>query len=408
MSSLYDMYQESPWMACKNLENKFVCERCMQDKYLRKIIRSLLESNECTYCKRKSKKLIGAPLQELIGPIYYGMTTEWEHPNDILGWCKAEGGWLGEDVYDTYELSWFIEDKAEIVNDELIKDIVDCLSDYQWCRDPSGTDFSEDLNISWNYFSSLIKHNYRYTFFQIDEKIYLDPDPWGDEIRISPKQFLHVLSSIIKMNSNMIKKIKQGDRFFRARLFDNNTDKIYTAKELGSPPSEYAKTSRMSPAGIPIFYGALDKDTALKEIIIRKNSNHKFAIVAEFEVLKSLEILNLCNIHNVVSIFDEKKRGLRKATKFLRKFSEEISREIILDGREHIDYVPTQVITEYFRHIYKHKRKESLDGIFYHNARQPNGINCALFIENDQCIDGNENLGGNQVLRIISQERIEL
>ena len=36
---------------------------------------------------------------------------------------------------------------------------------------------------------------------------------------------------------------------------------------------------------------------------------------------------------------------------FLRRFAEDIVLPIELDGREHIEYVPTQVFTEYLRYV---------------------------------------------------------
>jgi hypothetical protein len=55
------------------------------------------------------------------------------------------------------------------------------------------------------------------------------------------------------------------------------------------------------------------------------------------------------------------------------------------DGREHIDYVPTQVVTEYFRHVFKDGDGQPVKGILYPSARQDGGVCCVLFFEADQC-----------------------
>lgn len=398
MSSLYDMYQGE--------DDKHVCAKCIHDKYLRKMIRSNLDSNECTYCKRKSKNLIATALCNLVELIFKGIQSEWEHPVDVLGYDSAEGGWLGT-VYDTYDLSEYIEKEVQITNPDLLEDIVDFLGDDQWCKRPGDSDFSDELNLSWNYFCELIKYDYRYTFFQIDEKIYLDPDSWGNDAPISPKCFLNTLNSIVKNNKKIIKKFQKGTRLFRVRLFPQKQLR-YTVKELGTPPKEYSRTNRMSPAGIPLFYGAFDKDTALQEIYTRRNSDDQYAIIAEFETTTDLEILNLCDIHDTTSLFDLKNQKRRKVMKFLRKFSLEISKEIILDGREHIDYVPTQILTEHFRHIFKRKGKNSLNGILYKSSRISNGINCALFVENKQCIEATDPNNYPSILRLINQTEIKI
>jgi len=403
MSSLKDIYDATPWLLSNSLNDKFVCLKCIRDKYLRSIIKANLASDKCTYCQRTSKKLIAAELRDLIGPILSGIESEWEDPANVLGYDSAEGGWLGADVYDTDDLSWFIEEEAGITSSELLNDIINELSERQWCKHPGDTDFSDDLSISWGYFSHLIKHSYRYTFFQIDEKIYLGPDPYKDEVRIPPKQFLNVLSQLVNKNKKMIEIIPKGTKIFRARLFKQKSSEKYTAKELGSPPHDQAKASRMSPAGVSIFYGSLDKETAIKEITHRSNG-YQYIVMAEFETMTDIINLNLCDTHKPISVFDEKKTDVRRAVKFLKKFSREIRKKVILDGREHIDYVPTQVLTEYFRHLFKHKKNISLDGILYHSSHQKNGINCALFVTNDQCVDDYKTDGG--VLKLISQSEL--
>jgi hypothetical protein len=64
--TIYTESQESPWLHSSALDNKYVCANCIQDKYLRKIIKKNLENLICTYCNKKSKKNIAAPLREII------------------------------------------------------------------------------------------------------------------------------------------------------------------------------------------------------------------------------------------------------------------------------------------------------------------------------------------------------
>ena len=60
---------------------------------------------------------------------------------------------------------------------------------------------------------------------------------------------------------------------------------------------------------------------------------------------------------------------------FLRRFAEDIVLPIELDGREHIDYVPTQVFTEYLRYAFP---GDSPDGLVFSSARAQ-GRNYVLF-----------------------------
>ncbi|MBS1682868.1 MAG: RES family NAD+ phosphorylase [Bacteroidetes bacterium] len=53
---------------------------------------------------------------------------------------------------------------------------------------------------------------------------------------------------------------------YRARQHKLKVE-VSNAKTLGSPPSQFAKANRMSPAGISMFYGALDVETCKAEVI---------------------------------------------------------------------------------------------------------------------------------------------
>jgi hypothetical protein len=64
---------------------------------------------------------------------------------------------------------------------------------------------------------------------------------------------------------------------------------------------------------------------------------------------------------------------------FLEKFVEAISQPVEKDGCEHIDYVPSQVVSEYFALIFQVSRGKHLDGIVYPSAVRPGGRNLVLF-----------------------------
>jgi hypothetical protein len=163
----------------------------------------------------------------------------------------------------------------------------------------------------------------------------------------------------------------------------------------------------MSPSGIPLFYCALDKETALEEVAVRKN-DYKYAVISEFEMLVNVDVINFCTLPNFVSVFDPEKIWARKANKFLRQFSLEIGKEVVLDDRVHTEYVPTQMITEYFRYVFKHKKNKSLSGILYPTARGGNGTNCALFINSSHC-QGSSNADEKKlVVKLTGTECVDL
>jgi hypothetical protein len=63
-------------------------------------------------------------------------------------------------------------------------------------------------------------------------------------------------------------------------------------------------------------------------------------------------------------------------------FARNLGKPIVLDGKEHIEYVPTQVITEYLRYI----PHFDVGGIMFRSA-QNSGVNCLIFTDSDGCID---------------------
>lgn len=68
---------------------------------------------------------------------------------------------------------------------------------------------------------------------------------------------------------------------------------------------------------------------------------------------------------------------------FLYKFTDEISKPLAHDGSEHIEYVPTQVVSEYFAQAFKHAKNKRIDGLIYPSAVAQRGKNLALFPQYD-------------------------
>ena len=62
---------------------------------------------------------------------------------------------------------------------------------------------------------------------------------------------------------------------------------------------------------------------------------------------------------SIFAVSREERGGLL----FLREFVKSITLPVVHDGREHIEYVPTQVLTEYFRQQVTTLDGSALDGI---------------------------------------------
>jgi hypothetical protein len=211
----------------------------------------------------------------------------------------------------------------------------------------------------------------------------------------------------------MISVLDTGCKIFRARIHDKGIN-YTTAKKMGTVPVKKAKYSnRMSPAGIPMFYGSFQPDTAFKEIVgISRKKRGKIVSVATFKTLEKLRVLDLCNLPEVPSLFDPNGRHLRSSLIFMRDFKEEFRKPIRKNMLENIEYVPTQVFTEYIRHKYTDIEGNPIEGIIYPSSRNPGGISCVLFVLNEQCVDkhtikkkGSEEISKNAYLFLEEVER---
>ena len=178
--------------------------------------------------------------------------------------------------------------------------------------------------------------------------------------------------------------IKKDSIIYRGRTHDSK--KFFkNVAELGPPPEEESLISnRMSPAGIPMFYGAMDTKAVCEEM---RNDNQSYVTIGKFLTLKSLRVIDFSKLPPVPSLFDPVYRHLRTSLMFFTDFVSELSKTIKKGDRKHIEYIPTQVITEYFRYIFKDYDDKNIDGILYPSSCAKEGICCVLFIEKKDCTD---------------------
>jgi hypothetical protein len=149
---------------------------------------------------------------------------------------------------------------------------------------------------------------------------------------------------------------------------------------LGSPPPTKASANRMSPAGISMFYGSDDIPTVVAEI--GSHTTKRFAVVGAFETTRPLWVVNLASLPTVPSVFDPQGREHYYELLFLHEFARDLSEPVVLDGREHIEYVPTQVVTEYMRWL----PDVAIDGLLFTSA-QNSGTSCVIFCGPEGCAD---------------------
>lgn len=354
--------------------NKFVCSQCIDEPDIRLYIKTNGDSEACSYCERA--KVSTLHFDKFMEFFMECMNDEYGYPdNEGVPW---EGGWLG-DVFDSYDLLDQIG--LSIESECLQQDISDSISDRQWCKKGFyQLDPSEVLLHGWNEFVSVVKHKSRFVFYRVNEQENLR----GYE-EIPPNAFLDALCGVIS-DLNMYETIPAEKQLVRVRIHSRK-EVIVKATEIGPPDREYAVyPSRMSPAGIPMFYGAFDKKTAIAETYSEKEYE-QIATVGTFRSTRSLNMVDLTKLPKYPGLFSGHDRKYRHNVYFINSFLEDFTASVSKDGKEHIDYVPTQVVSEHIRYIHVDNNDNKIDGIIYPSSKNPKEKAVVLFCENSHCVD---------------------
>lgn len=341
--------------------DKTVCCDCISTEAISIFISNNQTSNVCSYCG--SDEVIATSLESILELIYESVITEYSPPNDDgMSWDGREGGWQGI----TYNIDDVLASEGfETESEDLFKDVMSSFDDDVWCEKDHACLSSDRMYwYGWAEFSEYIKHTARYVFWQTLEE---SGDKEFPTDGMNPIDILQTLGRIIN-KMNLFKAVDTSEIIYRVRVVDPPV-RDYSFEELGSPPNDYAKMpNRMSPAGISMFYGAFDKDTAICETY-HKSEEEKIIVCGEFQPKRILHLIDLSDVVVIPSLFDEKQRSQRHILKFLHEFMEDFSREIDRTESSHIDYVPTQVVTEYLKYIFKPANNEQIDGILYPSSK---------------------------------------
>jgi hypothetical protein len=124
----------------------------------------------------------------------------------------------------------------------------------------------------------------------------------------------------------------------------------------------------------------MDLATARAETFHR--AAQEYGTASEWETTKELLVLDLTRQHEIPSFYAAEASWERDELQFLQAFVANISQPIDRDT-DALEYVPTQIVTEYFRYIFRTEDGRPLDGILYPSARQAHGTCVLLFFEYD-------------------------
>ena len=352
-----------------------VCHRCISDPYLREMVRSQASEFECSFCGWHTRKVPNSiPFNALMEVIGAAIEKYYDRAVNCLGLDdESESGYAGV----TYDSDDLVRDEIRTPseNGEVIRTIIDSLGDEIWCdQDPYGLSEGDRYAFGWEAFCNTVKHRIRYFFdSQIERRV--------DDDGIPVPEMLDELREVIN-EAGLISELPPGAQLYRVRVHRRG-ERCTDWRALGSPPPELSVSNRMSAAGISAFYAAMDSSTAKAEASANLAATDGLLLTcATWTATRPLKVLNLARLPEIPSFY-EHERYDRDRILFLWKFIESITEPVQHDGREHVEYVPSQIVTEYFRHRYRLDGGTALNGIVYPSAQRKRGKSVIVFASQD-------------------------
>ena len=361
-------------------EELFVCDQCFEDAGIGEFIEGNRIGNTCSFCGETSKCPIAADMYEVAEYIRSCLYQEYDHAENQLGWDGREGGWQGAPYWDTDELLFF-NLELNLPNDDegnLSSELVSLVGYYDWCESNAyGLNDEERPRFSWRAFCDVVMHHRRFFFSD-----YNSDDFYGEVD--APAEVLHRLFEYAE-TCGLFVTVPPDTRVFRARWQGPNTE-LSSALDLGPPPRDKAnQANRMNPPGIVMFYASDYPETSLRETA----SDCGAFVVGEFANVRPFTVLDLTGVPPIPSLFEPVPDGQefrpREVLKFLEHIANEMSKPIPRNDRVNVNYVPTQVVTEYVRSL---KTSDGLrvDGIKYPSAVHEGYGSYVIFATQDNIV----------------------
>lgn len=339
-----------------------VCSACFGDDDLRHWIRDTDGPRGCDACGKFDSPTCEFSL--LCNYIQACLEQYWGFAVEQLPYESAEGGYQGK-TWDTAEI---LDEVALSLprdsNNRLFYALLGGLTDETWCEyDWLTLDYDVALLTSWERFCETVKHKRRFFFHS---------DGTDDRDSYTPATLLATIAHI-GQRMGLVRDLPVATKLWRARPDLGRNVKV-KATDFGPPPVHLAlQSNRMNPPGIPLLYLASTAKTALHE------TKTTVARVGQWKTARSLRILDLRRLPRIPGIFSNAERNDRLALRFLHDFASDVMMPVARDQRVHVDYLPSQVVTEFFRDFDFDDGK--LDGIAYGSTVHTAGWNVALFAD---------------------------
>lgn len=349
---------------------ELVCSHHIQEDYIKKFILNNGKKGKCDYCKC-NKIVIG--LSEVLKLIVVGIDYYYEDPNNSRYYNRDTTYGFDGNIMPFYDM---LEDlNLEIEDSELYDNIIKYLeNDTLYCLKDEYTSESEYYHETWNNFKSIVKNKARYVFHFENQFSGFNT---GNPIDVLNK----VQHSILHFN--LFREIPTTEKLFRCRQHKNKNEIEISGINIASNPTENCKkNNRMSPAGISMFYCSPIKDVCISEVVNFNYIDEDYYTTAYFTSKKKLKLVDLTILPDYPSAFDSKNNWQIETIHFLKDFIKDISKPID-DTIAIIDYVPTQIVTEYIRFNPKLK----IDGLIYPSSKDTTKENYVLFMDHEESIE---------------------
>jgi RES domain-containing protein len=348
-----------------------VCAKCFEDGDIADFIVAADGEPGCEFCEETDAPTIE---MENLGPFLSDrIAQEYGQAVDQLPYETKEGGYQGwhRDSYDMIYDEGIIG--LERHSDALLKALVAAIgedaiwSDWDWLS----LDDDEAMAYSWAAFARVVKHG-RHFFFQTGSK----PD---DHDHLTPLTLMARIADLCE-KSGLVRTRPVGDAFFRARRRTAQTAWT-TPADLGPPRAELAtQFNRMNSPGVPALYLSETRALCLAETV------SALASVATWKVLRPIRILDLVDVPPRPGLFSPMDRAERLGLRFLHHFVKEVTKPVAGDAVVKLDYIPTQVVTEFLRDWPFAAGR--IDGVRYPSATGEAGANLVLFASQRDLVDG--------------------
>lgn len=367
-------------MRTEEVEVVYVCHFCIGDRFLAEIVRKEGSCATCSNCGRVSEVLSLDDLAERIHEVLHAhfevissQSQDYEYAS-LREELWVRSGYPVEDVI------------AEIagVSAKIATDVRELLSDrygvsYGDLKDGEAEPYASDacyeerdvydwnFRETWETFQDAVRYRTRFFSAYAEEAL------------------THIFGDLNAHNAfgnrSVIREIKpdaDDSQIWRGRVAQSQKELREILKspvrKISPPPPRRAEGGRMNASGIPVFYGAFEKDTCVAEIRAPVGSH---VVMAKFELLRPVRLLDvnaLMEIYVDVSHFDPDYEIRYGRAAFLRSLVSEICRPVMPQDKV-LEYLPTQAVAEYLAN----KVHPRLDGIIFPSSQTKGGHNVVLF-----------------------------